>query len=353
MKKRKKEAVQPENQEVEQPVEEPKEVETLAEEPAEETVAQEETVEPIAEEVTEPAAEEEPKQKKGMPRFVKFLIFELIAIIIALGAQYCLLEFVLKSIELEELIKWLAATGAGFVLYLVAGYLFSHLIVYKGKGRKTFIKFLLSAIIGCGLLIGLSYLGAFALNAIIPDVALHSEFTALSINHILTHEGMAMIYGFAILACALILMIIYSCLVRSLLVFKDKKAKEPAMKEEEAIEEEAAEEEAPQEEPAEEEPSEEKEEAQEEVKEEEAKTEEPEAKETVAKEEPKEEKPEEEKPAKSSGSGEPVTYSSLRQIFREEMDKFFYEKKKYVRREKAHDLLDEELAQYKKEHSKK
>ena len=352
MKKRKKEAVQPENQEVEQPVEEPKEVETLAEEPAEETVAQEETVEPIAEEVAEPAAEEEPKQKKGMPRFVKFLIFELIAIIIALGAQYCLLEFVLKSIELEELIKWLAATGAGFVLYLVAGYLFSHLIVYKGKGRKTFIKFLLSAIIGCGLLIGLSYLGAFALNAIIPDVALHSEFTALSINHILTHEGMAMIYGFAILACALILMIIYSCLVRSLLVFKDKKAKEPAMKEEEVVEEEAAEEEAPQEEPAEEEPSEEKEEAQEEVKEEEAKTEEPEAEETVAEEEPKEEKPEE-KPAKSSGSGEPVTYSSLRQIFREEMDKFFYEKKKYVRREKAHDLLDEELAQYKKEHSKK
>ena len=352
MKKRKKEAVQPENQEVEQPVEEPKEVETLAEEPAEETVAQEETVEPIAEEVAEPAAEEEPKQKKGMPRFVKFLIFELIAIIIALGTQYCLLEFVLKSIEFEELIKWLAATGAGFVLYLVAGYLFSHLIVYKGKGRKTFIKFLLSAIIGCGLLIGLSYLGVFVLNTIIPDVTLHTEFTALSINHILTHEGMAMIYGFAILACALILMIIYSCLVRSLLVFKDKKAKEPAMKEEEAIEEEAAEEEAPQEEPAEEEPSEEKEEAQEEVKEEEAKTEEPEAEETVAEEEPKEEKPEE-KPAKSSGNGEPVTYSSLRQIFREEMDKFFYEKKKYVRREKAHDLLDEELALYKKEHSKK
>ena len=64
-----------------------------------------------------------------MPRFVKFLLFELLAIVIALGAHFCLLQFVAPILDLNELIEWIIATCASFVLYLVAGYLFNHLIV--------------------------------------------------------------------------------------------------------------------------------------------------------------------------------------------------------------------------------
>ena len=276
MKKIKEEEVQSEQPELEQATEEPKEIEKVEE----------------AEEASEPAAEEaEPKkEKKGMPRFVKFLLFELLTIVIALGAHFCLLQFVAPILDLNELIEWIIATCASFVLYLVAGYLFNHLIVWKGKGKATFPKFLLSAFLGLVLLLALIHLGIFLTKIIVPTNPLHYSLTALSINHVLAHGGKSTPSGLGILGIALIAMILYSFLIRAFFVFKGEKA----LKKEEA-------------------------------------------------EEVVEEKKE----------GEVLTHASFRQIVQEELDKFFTSKKKFVRYSQAHSYIDEGIEEYEKKHSKK
>ena len=289
MKKIKEEEVQSEQPELEQAVTEPQEVE----EPKE------------TEEVSEPVAQEaEPKkEKKGMPLFFKFLIFELLTIIIALGAHYCLLQFVAPILELEEILEWAIATGAAFVLYLIVGYLFNHLIVYKGKGKTTFPKFLFSALLGWAICLALIHLGVFLTKFIVSTNPLHYSLTALSINHVLTHGGKSTPSGLGILGIALLAMMLYSFLIRCLFVFKgEKKAK--------AIEEE------PKEEVAEEEPKEE-----------------------AVEEEPKEDKP--------------LTHSSFRQIVQEEFDKFFTSKKKLVRYSQAKSYIDEGMEEYENKHGKK
>ncbi len=270
-----KEEVQSEQPELEQATEEPKEIEKVEE----------------AEEASEPAAEEaEPKkEKKGMPRFVKFLLFELLTIVIALGAHFCLLQFVAPILDLNELIEWIIATCASFVLYLVAGYLFSHLIVWKGKGKATFPKFLLSAFLGFALLLALIHLGIFLTKIIVPTNPLHYSLTALSINHVLAHGGKSTPSGLGILGIALIAMILYSFLIRAFFVFKGEKA---VKKEEEVVEE-----------------------------------------------EPKEEKY--------------LTHASFRQIVKEELDKFYTSKKKYVYHSQAQSIIDEEIDVYDKKHGKK
>lgn len=224
MKKIKEEEVQSEQSELEQATEEPKEIEKMEE----------------AKEASKPAAEEaEPKkEKKGMPRFVKFLLFELLTIVIALGAHFCLLQFVAPILDLNELIEWIIATCASFVLYLVAGYFFNHLIVWKGKGKATFPKFLLSAFLGLVLLLALIHLGIFLTKIIVPTNPLHYSLTALSINHVLAHGGKSTPSGLGILGIALIAMILYSFLIRAFFVFKGEKA----VKKEEVVEEEPKEE---------------------------------------------------------------------------------------------------------------
>ena len=276
MKKIKEEEVQSEQPELEQATEEPKEIEKVEE----------------AEEASEPAAEEaEPKkEKKGMPRFVKFLLFELLTIVIALGAHFCLLQFVAPILDLNELIEWIIATCASFVLYLVAGYLFNHLIVWKGKGKATFPKFLLSAFLGLVLLLALIHLGIFLTKIIVPTNPLHYSLTALSINHVIAHGGKSTPSGLGILGIALIAMILYSFLIRAFFVFKGEKA----LKKEEA-------------------------------------------------EEVVEEKKE----------GEILTHASFRQIVQEELDKFFTSKKKYVYHSQAQSIIDEEIDVYDKKHGKK
>jgi len=276
MKKIKEEEVQSEQPELEKATEEPKEIEKVEED----------------EEASEPAAEEaEPKkEKKGMPRFVKFLLFELLAIVIALGAHFCLLQFVAPILDLNELIEWIIATCASFVLYLVAGYLFNHLIVWKGKGKATFPKFLLSAFLGLVLLLTLIHLGIFLTKIIVPTNPLHYSLTALSINHVLAHGGKSTPSGLGILGIALIAMILYSFLIRAFFVFKGEKA----LKKEEA-------------------------------------------------EEVVEEKKE----------GEILTHASFRQIVQEELDKFFTSKKKYVYHSQAQSIIDEEIDVYDKKHGKK
>ena len=276
MKKIKEEEVQSELPELEKATEEPKEIEKVEE----------------AEEASEPAAEEaEPKkEKKGMPRFVKFLLFELLTIVIALGAHFCLLQFVAPILDLNELIEWIIATCASFVLYLVAGYLFNHLIVWKGKGKTTFPKFLLSAFLGLALLLALIHLGIFLTKIIVPTNPLHYSLTALSINHVLAHGGKSTPSGLGILGIALIAMILYSFLIRAFFVFKGEKA----LKKEEA-------------------------------------------------EEVVEEKKE----------GEILTHASFRQIVQEELDKFFTSKKKYVYHSQAQSIIDEEIDVYDKKHGKK
>ncbi|MBO4737468.1 MAG: hypothetical protein J5627_03420 [Bacilli bacterium] len=276
MKKIKEEEVQSEQPELEQATEEPKEIEKVEE----------------AEETSEPAAEEvEPKkEKKGMPRFVKFLLFELLTIVIALGAHFCLLQFVAPILDLNELIEWIIATCASFVLYLVAGYLFNHLIVWKGKGKATFPKFLLSAFLGLVLLLALIHLGIFLTKIIVPTNPLHYSLTALSINHVLAHGGKSTPSGLGILGIALIAMILYSFLIRAFFVFKGEKA----LKKEEA-------------------------------------------------EEVVEEKKE----------GEILTHASFRQIVQEELDKFFTSKKKFVYHSQAQSIIDEEIDVYDKKHGKK
>ncbi|MBR3675010.1 MAG: hypothetical protein IKN69_02580 [Bacilli bacterium] len=276
MKKIKEEEVQSEQSELEQATEEPKEIEKMEE----------------AKEASKPAAEEaEPKkEKKGMPRFVKFLLFELLTIVIALGAHFCLLQFVAPILDLNELIEWIIATCASFVLYLVAGYFFNHLIVWKGKGKATFPKFLLSAFLGLVLLLALIHLGIFLTKIIVPTNPLHYSLTALSINHVLAHGGKSTPSGLGILGIALIAMILYSFLIRAFFVFKGEKA----LKKEEA-------------------------------------------------EEVVEEKKE----------GEILTHASFRQIVQEELDKFFTSKKKFVRYSQAHSYIDEGIEEYEKKHSKK
>ena len=276
MKKIKEEEVQSEQPELEQATEEPKEIEKAEE----------------AEEASEPAAEEaEPKkEKKGMPRFVKFLLFELLTIVIALGAHFCLLQFVAPILDLNELIEWIIATCASFVLYLVAGYLFNHLIVWKGKGKATFPKFLLSAFLGLVLLLALIHLGIFLTKIIVPTNPLHYSLTALSINHVIAHGGKSTPSGLGILGIALIAMILYSFLIRAFFVFKGEKA----LKKEEA-------------------------------------------------EEVVEEKKE----------GEILTHDTFRQIVQEELDKFFTSKKKYVYHSQAQSIIDEEIDVYDKKHGKK
>ena len=271
-----KEEVQSEQPELEQATEEPKEIEKVEE----------------AEEASEPAAEEvEPKkEKKGMPRFVKFLLFELLTIVIALGAHFCLLQFVAPILDLNELIEWIIATCASFVLYLVAGYLFNHLIVWKGKGKATFPKFLLSAFLGLVLLLALIHLGIFLTKIIVPTNPLHYSLTALSINHVLAHGDKSTPSGLGILGIALIAMILYSFLIRAFFVFKGEKA----LKKEEA-------------------------------------------------EEVVEEKKE----------GEILTHASFRQIVQEELDKFFTSKKKFVYHSQAQSIIDEEIDVYDKKHGKK
>ena len=271
-----KEEVQSEQPELEQATEEPKEIEKVEE----------------AEEASEPAAEEvEPKkEKKGMPRFVKFLLFELLTIVIALGAHFCLLQFVAPILDLNELIEWIIATCTSFVLYLVAGYLFNHLIVWKGKGKATFPKFLLSAFLGLVLLLALIHLGIFLTKIIVPTNPLHYSLTALSINHVLAHGDKSTPSGLGILGIALIAMILYSFLIRAFFVFKGEKA----LKKEEA-------------------------------------------------EEVVEEKKE----------GEILTHASFRQIVQEELDKFFTSKKKFVYHSQAQSIIDEEIDVYDKKHGKK
>ena len=189
--KKKKEEVQSEQSELEQPeleqpVEEPKE----AEEPKE------------VEEASEPVAkEEEPKkEKKGMPLVLKFIIFELITLIIALGAHFCLLQFVAPLMELDEVLEWAIMTVGAFVLYLVAGYLFNHLIVFKGKGKTTFPKFLLSAFLGWVICMALIHVGILLTKLIVPTNPLHYSLTALSIGHVIAHGGKSTPSGLGILA---------------------------------------------------------------------------------------------------------------------------------------------------------
>lgn len=279
--KKKKEEVQSEQPELEQPeleqpVEEPKE----AEEPKE------------VEEASEPVAkEEEPKkEKKGMPLVLKFIIFELITLIIALGAHFCLLQFVAPLMELDEVLEWAIMTVGAFVLYLVAGYLFNHLIVFKGKGKATFPKFLLSAFLGWVICMALIHVGILLTKLIVPTNPLHYSLTALSINHVLAHGGKSTPSGLGILGIALIAMILYSFLIRAFFVFKGEKA----LKKEEA-------------------------------------------------EEVVEEKKE----------GEILTHASFRQIVQEELDKFFTSKKKYVYHSQAQSIIDEEIDVYDKKHGKK
>ena len=281
MKKIKEEELQPEQPELERAAEEPKETEKP-----------EEATEP-----SEPVVEEEPKkEKKGMPRFFKFLIFELLTIIIALGAHFCLLQFVAPLLDLGELIEWIIATAASFVLYLVAGYLFNHLIVWKGKGKATFPKFLLSALLGWVLCLALIHLGIFLTKIIVPTNPLHYSLTALSINHVLAHGGKSTPSGLGILGIALLALIIYSFLIRAFFVFKAAKA--------------------------------------------------------VQKEEPKEEVVEEEKEEEKK-EGTLLTHATFRQIVQEELDKFFTSKKKFVRYSQAQSYIDEGLEKYEKKNSKK
>lgn len=274
--KKKKEEVQSEQPELEQPVEEPKE----AEEPKE----VEEASEPVAEE------EEPKKEKKGMPLVLKFIIFELITLIIALGAHFCLLQFVAPLMELDEVLEWAIMTVGAFVLYLVAGYLFNHLIVFKGKGKATFPKFLLSALLGWALCMALIHLGVFLTKLIVPTNPLHYSLTALSIGHVIAHGGKSTPSGLGILAIALLVTMVYSFLIRYFFVFRGEKA----------------------------------------VKKEE---------EEVVEEEPKEEKY--------------LTHASFRQIVKEELDKFFTSKKKYVYHSQAQSIIDEEIDVYDKKHGKK
>ena len=279
--KKKKEEVQSEQPELEQPeleqpVEEPKE----AEEPKE----VEEASEPVAEE------EEPKKEKKGMPLVLKFIIFELITLIIALGAHFCLLQFVAPLMELNEVLEWAIMTVGAFVLYLVAGYLFNHLIVFKGKGKATFPKFLLSALLGWALCMALIHLGVFLTKLIVPTNPLHYSLTALSIGHVIAHGGKSTPSGLGILAIALLVTMVYSFLIRYFFVFRGEKA----------------------------------------VKKEE---------EEVVEEEPKEEKY--------------LTHASFRQIVKEELDKFFTSKKKYVYHSQAQSIIDEEIDVYDKKHGKK
>lgn len=274
MKKIKEEELQPEQPELERAAEEPKETEKP-----------EEATEP-----SEPVVEEEPKkEKKGMPRFFKFLIFELLTIIIALGAHFCLLQFVAPLLDLGELIEWIIATAASFVLYLVAGYLFNHLIVWKGKGKATFPKFLLSALLGWVLCLALIHLGIFLTKIIVPTNPLHYSLTALSIGHVIAHGGKSTPSGLGILAIALVITMVYSFLIRYFFVFRGEKA---VKKEEEVVEE-----------------------------------------------EPKEEKY--------------LTHASFRQIVKEELDKFYTSKKKYVYHSQAQSIIDEEIDVYDKKHGKK
>ena len=269
MKKNKKEELQPEEPVIEKAAEEPKD----------------------AEEASEPIVEEEPKkEKKGMPRFLGFLIFELIALIIALGAQFALLKWVMPMFDLGELIEWIIATGAGFVLYLVAGYLFNHLIVWKGKGQYTFWKFLLATVIGWALALALIHLGIFIDKMIVPADPFVYALTALSVNQLLTYEGQALITGIIILCGDILLTLIYSFLIRAFFVFKDKKAKEA-------------------------------EEAPEEVEEEKEET--------------------------------LLTHDTFRQIVREEMEKFFTSKRKFVRYSQAQSYIDEGIKEYDEKHPKK
>ena len=279
--KKKKEEVQSEQPELEQPeleqpVEEPKE----AEEPKE----VEEASEPVAEE------EEPKKEKKGMPLVLKFIIFELITLIIALGAHFCLLQFVAPLMELDEVLEWAIMTVGAFVLYLVAGYLFNHLIVFKGKGKATFPKFLLSALLGWALCMALIHLGVFLTKLIVPTNPLHYSLTALSIGHVIAHGGKSTPSGLGILAIALLVTMVYSFLIRYFFVFRGEKA----------------------------------------VKKEE---------EEVVEEDPKEEKY--------------LTHASFRQIVKEELDKFYTSKKKYVYHSQAQSIIDEEIDVYDKKHGKK
>ena len=279
--KKKKEEVQSEQPELEQPeleqpVEEPKE----AEEPKE----VEEASEPVAEE------EEPKKEKKGMPLVLKFIIFELITLIIALGAHFCLLQFVAPLMELNEVLEWAIMTVGAFVLYLVAGYLFNHLIVFKGKGKATFPKFLLSALLGWALCMALIHLGVFLTKLIVPTNPLHYSLTALSIGHVIAHGGKSTPSGLGILAIALLVTMVYSFLIRYFFVFRGEKA----------------------------------------VKKEE---------EEVVEEEPTEEKY--------------LTHASFRQIVKEELDKFYTSKKKYVYHSQAQSIIDEEIDVYDKKHGKK
>ena len=309
-------AEQPEElPEEEQAVEEPKEVEEPME--AEEPAEVEEASEPVAEE-TEPA-----KEKKGMPRFLKFVIFELITIIIALGAHYALLQFVAPILDLDEMIEWAIMTGAAFVLYLIAGYLFNHLIVYKGKGKATFPKFLLSALIGWALCLALIHLGVFILKIVVPATALNYNLVSLSINAVLALGGESLPMGLGILGGAIILTMVYSLLIRNLFVFKDKKVVEKVEEETEPEEEEAEEKT--------------EEETKEEVKEE-------------AK--PEAEKTQEEK-AKEPKEDNIVTHASFRKIVKEELDKFFTPKKKYVRQSQIQSYIDQEIDAYEKKYGKK
>ena len=278
--KKKKEEVQSEQSELEQPeleqpVEEPKE----AEEPKE------------VEEASEPVAkEEEPKkEKKGMPLVLKFIIFELITLIIALGAHFCLLQFVAPLMELDEVLEWAIMTVGAFVLYLVAGYLFNHLIVFKDKGKTTFPKFLLSAFLGWAICMALIHVGILLTKLIVPTNPLHYSLTALSIGHVIAHGGKSTPSGLGILAIALVITMVYSFLIRYFFVFKGEKA---VKKEEEVVEE-----------------------------------------------EPKEEKY--------------LTHASFRQIVKEELDKFYTSKKKYVYHSQAQSIIDEEIDVYDKKHGKK
>ena len=278
--KKKKEEVQSEQPELEQPeleqpVEEPKE----AEEPKE----VEEASEPVAEE------EEPKKEKKGMPLVLKFIIFELITLIIALGAHFCLLQFVAPLMELDEVLEWAIMTVGAFVLYLVAGYLFNHLIVFKGKGKTTFPKFLLSAFLGWVICMALIHVGILLTKLIVPTNPLHYSLTALSIGHVIAHGGKSTPSGLGILAIDMLATMVYSFLIRNFFVFKDKK--------EEVVEE------APQEEEAKEE--------------------------TI------------------------LTHDTFRQIVREEMDKFFTSKRKFVRYSQAQSYIDEGIKEYDEKHPKK
>ena len=346
MKKVKKQPVQ--SEEIEQPVEEPKEIETPAEEAVEEPIAEEAVEASTEEETAEPVDEKEPKQKKGMPRFVKFLIFELIALIIVYGTHFCLLEFVLKTIDLHDFMKWSIANTGGLVAYLVFGYSFSHLIVFNNKGRLTFLKFLLIALVNFGLMFGLAYLGVTVNNMVFPAEPLSADVAHFSINHILTHEGQAMYVGFGILALIIILTILFSFLAQNFFVFRGKViyAKEDETIEETEVKEEESEELA------------QASEEDDEVKEEESKDlikseEDAEAEEESKAEEEKPEEPKEEEKPQELKEKEYITHASFRQIVREEMSKYFSENKKIIRRSQAQNLIDEGFEEYEKQRQKK